>query len=151
MDMYIKQNINFVILIMVLFSLCGCAGVIELPRRFLGISPYSFRKEHVGRYRYSQLFNSGYKYCYETILEVLKEMDVNVFYTNKKEQYILVAGFNRIFSYCIDTTKVCILFEEMSSHQTKVDVVCHNPRLAKFASERVFSDLKQKLSQKGGI
>ncbi|MBN1354146.1 MAG: hypothetical protein JW994_05730 [Candidatus Omnitrophica bacterium] len=96
--------------------------------------------------RYIRVFDSPRDVCYDKVLDILKEIKVQVRHKSTKEKSILAWYFNNIYGNCIDTTKVSIFFKELTPGKTQVDVACGNYDLAKFASDEIFSRLEKQLS-----
>ncbi|MFH1655744.1 MAG: hypothetical protein ABH954_03950 [Candidatus Omnitrophota bacterium] len=137
-----KLNIflkNFAIYFVILIVFSGCIGNI------VGTDVRQPKEGQKGRY--SQSFNCSFPACYEGVQEILQEMRVLIFYKNQKKRMISAMYFSSIYKNCNDTTEVGIFFKEIASGKTQIDVICGNYNLAKFASEQIFSQLKERLSQ----
>ena len=134
----ISNGVKKIFLIFLLFFI-GCSPL-ELSRLF-GAGTRCFREQ--GKI-YSKVFDTDFFSCYAQVTQKLEEMQVFPYRGGRKEGFLVVAGFNKIFPQCSKSTEVAIFFTELENFKTQVEVASLNYSLAEFAASKIFNRSEDK-------
>ena len=80
--------------------------------------------------------------CYRRISLELKDMGVSFYRGSKREDFIIIYNFTKVFLQCSASTEVAIFFTESEKIKTKVEVASLNYPLAEFVSLKIFECLE---------
>ena len=119
-------------------ALTACTPA-EMLRRSVGTSIEALEEEEEGRY--AGIVEAGPEDSYVALYDVLDELGVYIYLDRPGNGYVVAMRFDEIFPRCGETTEVGFFFREEEPGATRLEVVCPNRELARFAAERVFSEI----------
>jgi len=134
-----KKRVSKLILFLLLSSLLGCS-TLEFSR-LVGVGTKPFHEK--GKV-YSVTFSKNYFVCYKETLEILKNLQANFYRGERRKNFIIAYGFNKVAAQCSESTEVAIFFIELGAFKTKVEVSSLNYYLSEFVSAELFRELNKK-------
>ncbi len=114
----------------------------EMFRRTMGTSIEALEEEK--ERRYAGLVEADFEESYDALYDVLFGLGVHIYLDRPGDRYLVAMKFNRIFPRCGETTEVGFFFGEEEPGLTRLEVVSPNRELARFAAERVFSEIDRR-------
>lgn len=137
--MIIKSNIKnqslylcFILPVIVLTG--GCAGLKETAKGILGVSTKELDKNRPGAVK--EVFNCGYKICYDKTIEILKQIGAYIYLKDEKNKFIA------IYISKTDTTSVGLYFSEYEAVGTRIEISSASKYAKELISRKLFSGLE---------
>ncbi len=138
-------KVTIVFFAILLFVLSGCS-LQEIRQEIFRI--YTVDDIQNAEQKYVKKFDSNREVIFDETLEILKKMQVEVIKKDIEKFLIVAIRFDRLFSFCIDTTPVGILINETGQNSSEVIVASGNYPLGKFVSEKIFDGLTKNSGKK---
>ena len=132
---------KFLLIVILSTILCGCSPF-EVRDNLVGMYPADMNR--MGNKAFDFEAGGTTEEAFEKILTFLKSKKMHILKQDKRRFFIVADNFKAIFPYCIDTTKVSFLIEEIETNKIKIKVACRNHDLAKEA----FQAIKQMINKK---
>ncbi|MEI8348525.1 MAG: hypothetical protein WCI77_00085 [Candidatus Omnitrophota bacterium] len=127
------------IFFVLLLTLCiGCSGV-QIRRVFFGLSKNDAQTIDS---KISQIVTIAPGDCYNSILDIFKQMGVCVLKQDEKNRFIVGSNFKNE-PPTTASTEVGILIEEIEAGKCKVSVFSESRTLAEYAAKNIFEKLKK--------
>ena len=93
---------------------------------------------------YSATFTRNYFLCYDEALKILKGLQASFYRGERRKNFIITYGFDKVAPQCSESTEVAIFFTELGAFKTKVEVSSLNYYLSEFVSAEIFKELNKK-------
>jgi len=91
--------------------------------------------------KYTKVFEKTPLFCYEKTIEAVNGMNAKVEHKDSHKYFIVADRFEKVFPFCIDTTKVGILIKSPGEGKAEVMVASGNYNLAEFVADKIFKKL----------
>ena len=115
-----------------LIVLCGCSAA-QVRQEFIG---YSMNDVKNSKTKQVQNFDMSASDCIAKIKDVLKDMGA-IIRESKRNQYILVDNFQKVFRSTINTTQVGILVASTPEGKCRAEIASDNIDLAAFVAKEI--------------
>jgi len=131
------KKYSFLVLV---FFLYGCGHITEFTKQIWGSSTKAV--EGARSDASVKSFNCDYEACFDAVVKIAKENEVNIFINEKKKSRLVLMGIPG----AVDTTEVGVFFLTFNPQETKIEISSLSLLAKEKAAEIIFKDLSEQFS-----
>ena len=105
-----------IMLTVVSLTLCGCAGLMDVPKTIWGSSTRVL--EEARSNALVKTYDKGYWDCFRAVLDVVQKRRYVVFQKDEVRGFMVIMGIPG----SVNTTEVGVFFVELNDHQTRIEL-----------------------------